>query len=326
MKAVFCPRYGPPDILELRDVPRPEPRDGEVLVRVRATPVNTGDCRIRGMNVPPGMGLIGRLALGLTAPRARILGTECAGDVAAVGPAITAFRPGDPVFGVTGTRFRAHAEYVLFPARSILLPKPAALSNAQACSIVFGGHTALYFLRDRMKLAPGSRILINGASGSVGIAAVQLARHFGSHVTAVCSTPNIDFIRALGAHDAIDYSRADPLATAAKFDAVFDTVGVWSFAHVRRVLTPSGLFAQADAGLPQFALAAVTSLTGGHRLIAGVALERHADVALLFDLVAQSVLRPVVDSVFPLDRAADAHRRVESRRKRGTVILAVNPP
>ncbi|WP_068114523.1 NAD(P)-dependent alcohol dehydrogenase [Tropicimonas marinistellae] len=323
MKAIKYDQYGPASVLDLREVPRPEPGRGELLVRVAASAVTTADWRLRASAFPGGLWLPGRLMTGLRRPRKNILGGAFAGEVVALGEGAETegFSVGDPVFGFSG--FGAHAEYLAMPASGAVVKRPEALSPAEAASLPFGGLSALVFLRDVAKVQPGHRVLIVGATGAVGALAVQIARALGAEVTGVSSTPNLGLARELGAQHVIDYRTESIAETGRRFDVVFDTVGALDFAAARGVLAAGGVFAPLNFGLREMAQALFNPLRRDARLALAVSGDRKADLEELAGLVASGNLRPVVDQVYPLAEARAAHLAVESRHRRGTVLLAM---
>ncbi len=325
MKAVVYDRYGPPEVLCLTDIDKPTPKADEVLIRVHAATVTAGDVNMRGFTfVPPGFGPLPRLMFGIRKPRKPILGVEIAGEIEAVGEHVTAFKNGDAVFGINATTLGAYAEYACRPADKTLAHKPANLSYAEAAAIPFGAGTALYFLRDKADIQPDQRALILGASGGTGSAAVQLARHFGAEVTGVCSTRNVERVRSLGAHHVIDYTQED-FTTTGIYDIVFDAVpGAYSFAQCKPVLTENGIYL-AVAGGPGTMLQAALPARGGKRIAAGSPPEDSGDLMLLSALAEQGVLRSLIDRVYPLDEIVEAHRYVDTGRKRGNVVINVMP-
>lgn len=319
MKAIVCRRYGPPDVLELVELPKPAPRDREVLIRVRATTVTAGDWRTRSLDVPRGFGLVSRLALGVSRPRQPILGMELAGDVEAVGKDVRAFRPGDAVFAYGSA---CYVEYRCVREDGLLAPKPAALSYEEAAALSFGGTTALDFFR-RGRLRRGDRVLVNGASGGVGTAAVQLARHLGAEVTAVCSTGNVELVRGLGAHRVIDYRREDFTRSGEAWDVVLDAAGTAPFSRSGASLRPGGRLLVVLGTLGDNLRAPWISMTSGKRVVAGVARARAEDLRLLASLAGAGELRPVIDRSYPLERMRDAHAYVDAGHKRGNVVVTV---
>lgn len=313
MRAVIVDRYGPPDVARVVEVPRPSPRKDEVLVRVVASAVTSGDARIRGARFPPGFGLPARLAFGLRGPRRRILGMVFSGVVEDVGQGVASVSPGDAVCGMTGMSMGAHAEYVSVAARRVAAV-PGGVSHSDAAGVLFGGSTALFFLRDKASVRPGMRVLVNGASGAVGSNAVQLARHFGATVTGVTSAGNADLVRRLGADRVIDYALEDVTNAPERYDVVFDTVGNLTRASGRRLLRDGGVLVLAVASLWD-------TLRAGRGVVAGPAPERAAAFEWLLQLVAAKRLTVVVDRMFPLDHIGDAYRLVDSGHKRGNVVV-----
>src|SRR5512138_1658542 len=266
MRAVVYERYGSPDVLELREVPTPVPGDHEILVRVRAATVSAADWRVRSLEVPAGFGIPARLAMGLFRPRQRILGTELSGDVAAVGKAVTRFRVGDAVFAFPGLKMGCHAEYRRVREDGPVAPKPPNLSYEEAAALCFGGTTALDFLR-RAKLAAGEAVLVNGASGSVGTAAVQLAKHLGAEVTGVCSTRNLELVRSLGADHVVDYTREDFTRSGKSYDVIMDNAGTAPFSRVKGSLKEGGRLLLVLASLPAMLQAPWVSRTSGKKVL-----------------------------------------------------------
>ncbi len=324
MRAAFCVRYGPPEGVVIRDVPTPVPSAGEILIRIRATTVSSGDCRVRGANFPRGFGRLARMALGWSGPRRPILGTECAGTIAAIGGQVSRFQVGDDVIAFTGARFGCHAEYLALPETAAIVPKPAALSFDEAAAVAFGGTTALYFLRDRARVRPGERVLVNGAGGSVGIAAVQLARHFGAHVTAVCSSGKSNRVKSLGADQTIDYAVTDFTAGGDRWDIVVDTVGNLTLGNTRSILNKGGRLLLFAADLPELLAAPFQSATSGIAVICGVAPERTSDLRTLTELSDRGLYKPVIDSRYAFDEIVAAHRRVDAGGKTGSVVVSIS--
>jgi NADPH:quinone reductase-like Zn-dependent oxidoreductase len=329
MRAATYHRYGPPSVLSIADIPTPEPGPGEVLVRVRASTVSSADVRLRSMDLPsPIFVPMARGFFGVFRPRNPVPGAELSGVIESVGEGVSGFEPGDAVVAATGARGRANAEFVAFPADGPIVRKPAGLSFEEAAALSFGGFTALYFLRDKGGIAPGRRVLINGASGAVGTAAVQLARHYGAHVTGVCSGKNAELVRSIGAHDVIDYT-ATPLGqfrTEQPFDIVFDTVGTAPFATVRRLLAENGRYLAAVMRLDEIVRSVTTAFGWGPKVIGGVATEKPDDLRFLADLAEQGAFRPVIGRVFPLSEIAAAHALVDAGHKVGSVVIRMPGP
>ncbi|MCU0864934.1 MAG: NAD(P)-dependent alcohol dehydrogenase [Planctomycetes bacterium] len=313
MRAAIATRYGPPEVIEIREVPRPEPAKGELLVRVHAVAVTSADARIRAARFPPGFAPFARLALGIRRPRRATLGSAFSGVIESVGREVTGFSSGDAVAGMTGMRLGAHAEYVAVPAAQVAR-LPTGVGHDDAAGVLFGGSAALVFLRDKAAVRTGASVLVNGASGAVGTNAVQLAKHFGANVTAVTSGANASLIRSLGADQILDHTVNELSTCTDRFDVVFDTVGNLSIASGRRLLRADGVLLLAVAGLGEL-------LRARGNVQAGPAAENAEDFALLLHLVAAGNLTVVHDQRFDLDHIVAAHRRVDSGRKVGNVVI-----
>lgn len=320
MKVVFVARYGPPEVVEFREVPTPVPAAGEVRIRVLATAVTAGDWRVRSGLMPRGFGVLRGVALGFGGPRKGVLGTDAAGVVDAVGAGVTRFKVGDAVLAFPGFAMGCHAEFLIMRADGCVVPKPANLSYEEAAAIPFGGMTALDFLR-RGEVKAGERVLVNGASGNVGTAAVQLAKHLGAYVTAVCSAMNASLVRSLGADDVIDYATCDFAAGGARFDVVFDSVGNAPYRRVKSILAPRGRLLAVLADLSAMLGAPFAGRAKSHRVVAGPASERVEDLVTVAEFAEQGKLRPVIDQRFPFERIVDAYRVVDTGRKKGSVVL-----
>jgi NADPH:quinone reductase-like Zn-dependent oxidoreductase len=274
------------------------------------------------MNVPAGFGLVSRLVFGVFAPRQRILGVELSGVVAAVGKNVTRFEVGVPVFAMSGFRMGCYAEFRAIPEGGALARKPANLTFEEAAAMPFGGTTALDFFR-RGKLLKGERLLVNGASGAVGTAAVQLAKHFGAHVTGVCSTANLELVRSLGADEVIDYTKEDFTRNGEAYDLIMDTAGTAPFSRSRGSLKPGGRLLVVLGGLLDILGALWVNMTTDKRVVAGPARSRAEDLRLLAELAEKGQYRPVIDRSYPLERIAEAHAYVDTGRKKGNVVLTV---
>ncbi len=324
MKAIVYTEYGPADVLHLQEVEKPVPMDHEVLIKVHATSVTAADCNARGfVFVPPGFGFMARLTFGFRKPRQPILGTELSGEIVEVGKDVKRFKKGDQVFGIS-LKSGAYAEYICMAEDARLVTKPANLTCAEAASIPFGATTALYFLRDMAKLQPGQKVLINGASGCTGVYAVQLAKYYGAEVTGVCSTRNLEMVRSLGADHAIDYTKEDFTRNGQTYDVILDMVpGKSSFAHYKGSLKPNGLYLAGAGGPEVFVQMAWTALTGGKKVIAGVAPNRVEDLVFLKELLEAGKLKPVIDRCYPLEQTAEAHRYADTGHKRGSVVITI---
>jgi NADPH:quinone reductase-like Zn-dependent oxidoreductase len=316
MRAVVHDRYGRPDVLRLADVERPAPQDDEVLVRIHATTVTRTDCHIRAAKP-----FLWRFFAGFLRPKRKILGIELAGEVEAVGAAVTEFEVGDQVFGISPNRFGAHAEFICMRASGPLAPKPAGLTFEEAAAICDGAHQALSALR-RGSVGKGTRLLVYGASGSCGTAAVQLARHLGAHVTAVCNTKNVEIVRSLGADEVIDYLQKDFTKNGETYDVILDAVGKQSFLRCRRSLKPRGIYVATD-GLHNFLWALWTSRVGDKKLVFPLAPNTKEDVLLVKELIEAGEYRAVIDRTYPLEDVVEATRYVETMQKTGNVVLTV---
>jgi NADPH:quinone reductase-like Zn-dependent oxidoreductase len=321
MKAWVVTRYGGPEVLELRDVPQPQPGAGGVLIRVKATTVTAADRRIRAMDVPRGFGPIMPLVFGFGHPRQPIMGSEASGIVESIGPGPNAFKEGDRVFAYSDASLGAHAEYLLIPKGRAIAAMPHDASFEEAACLGFGPCTALAFLR-KTKVSAGDRVLINGASGNVGSAAVQIARHLGASVTALTSAANADLLRAIGAGDAIDYRAQDFTKQGRVWDVIIDTVGNLDFRRCRPAMAPGGRLGLVVADLPSMLAAPFQSLMG-RKVVAGPSGGTSADLEYMARLVASGTYRPVIDSVLSFDRLQDAHRIADGGRKRGSVVLTL---
>ena len=324
MKAAVYERYGPPEVLHLKEVKKPVPKDNEVLIRIRATTVTSGDWRVRSLAMPLGFRLIARLVFGVWRPRQPVLGTELAGEIERVGKNVSLFKVGDPVFAFCGAAMGCHAEYKCLPEEAALAVKPPNLSFDEAAAMSFGGTTALSFFR-RGKLRHGESVLINGASGGVGSAAVQLAKHFGAEVTGVCSTANVELVRSLGAHHVIDYTSADFTRNGKTYDIIVDTVGTAAFSRSKNSLKEGGRLLLVFGGLPDMLQIPWVSMTSRKKIIAGPAAERAEDLRFLADLAQAGTFRPFIDRRYPLAQIVEAHRYVDTGRKRGNIIITLDP-
>ena len=317
MKAVVCDRYGPPDVLRLEDVERPLPGPDEVLIRIRATTVNRSDTETR-----QGSPAVARLLTGLRRPRHRILGTELAGEVEAAGATVTEFRPGDAVFGVRAWKFGAHAEYICMRESAALAPKPAGVSFEEAAAVCDGVILALMGLRPA-DVRKGRSILVYGASGSIGTAAVQLSRYYDADVTAVCGTKNLELVSSLGADRVIDYTQEDFTKNGQTYDVIFDAVGKHSFRRCRDSLRPGGIYLATDH-LNNLLLAPWTRFRDKKVIFPIPPRYTKQDVVFLKGLMEAGQYRAVIDRRYPLEDVIEANRYVDTRQKTGNVVLTVS--
>lgn len=317
MRAVVHDEYGPPEVLRLEEVERPVPKDDEILVKIHATTVNRTDSGLRSASL-----FITRFYTGVRRPKRRILGMELAGQVEAVGAAVTEFKVGDRVFGVTGSG--AHAEFVCVPESGPLAHKPTNMTFEEAAAVCDGASLALACLR-KAELRKGRSILIYGASGSVGTAGVQLAKYFGAHVTAVCGTKNLELARSLGADEVVDYTQEDFTKNGKTYDVIFDAVGKHSFRRCRRSLKSGGIYVETDLGFMWHVplLALLTRRIGDKRVKVGITRYSKKDVLFLKELIEAAKYRAVIDRRYPLDQVVEATRYVETEQKIGNVVLTL---
>ncbi len=319
MKAAIVTRYGPPDVVQIQEVATPRAKPGQVVIRQHATALNSGDVRIRAANMPPGFGPILRLVFGFNGPRQPILGNSVAGEVSEIGEGVTNVRLGDRVMATSGFSMRAHAEYVAVKVAR-LVPLPQGLTMDEAAALPFGALTALHYLRDLAKVQPGEKVLVVGASGSVGAATLQLAGHMGAHVTGVASAANADLLADLGA-EAIDYRTQDFRTMGQRHDVIVDCTGQATARNCRDALVPGGRLCLVVAALGDQILAGWHGRKNGVKVLAGVGKEAPADLAWLADLAALGPLRPIIGASFPLDQMVKAHALVETGHKRGNVTI-----
>ncbi|MFK7967082.1 MAG: NAD(P)-dependent alcohol dehydrogenase [Burkholderiaceae bacterium] len=322
MKAAVHHAYGPPEVVHVVELDKPTPKPNEVLIKTHATTVTSADWRLRSLNVPAGFGLATRLMFGITKPRHPILGSEIAGVIEAVGAEVKRFKVGDPVFAFSETTMGCHAEYKCIAEDASIAHKSANLSYPEAAALSFGGTTALSFL-NRGNLQPGETILINGASGCVGSAAVQLAKHFGAHVTGVCSTANIKLAKSLGADEVTDYTQQDVLASGKTYELVMDTVGNIPYSQSRALLKDDGRLLMVVGGLPDMMQIPWIKLTSKQKVIASPATGTAEDLRLLADLAEAGRFKPVIDRSYPLDQIVESHRYVDTGRKKGNVVITL---
>ncbi len=305
MRAVICTRYGPPEVLQLEEIPTPVPRKNEVRIRIAATAVTSSDTYVRGLRLSPMYRMMGRLALGWNGPRQPVLGMVLSGVVDAVGPDVRSFEVGDRVFGFNKSLFGTYAQYICWPEDGLLAARPTNLTDEEAAAIPYGGLLALSCLR-KADIRAGRSVLVFGASGAVGTSAVQLARYLGAEVTGVCSTANVELVKSLGATRVVDYTVEDFTDGAERYDVIFDAVGknksASALRRCRQVLAPGGVCISVDNGSPKL---------------------RREDLVLLGELATKGEIRPVVDRAYELDDIVEAHRYVDKGHKRGNVIVSV---
>ena len=323
MKAALCTRYGPPEVLQIGEVDTPIPKDNEVRIKIHATTVTSGDVRMRKFDVPPLFWIPFRLAVGVTKLRKPILGFSLAGKIESAGKDVKRFNVGDKVFGSVGFSGGTYAEFKCLPETAVLTLLPDSISYDQAAAIMFGGATSLHFLR-KADIQKGQRVLVYGASGSLGTAAVQLANHFGAEVTGVCSTANVELVRSLGADHVIDYKKEDFTEVGETYDVIYDTVGYSPYSWCVRSLKKGGYYLRAvNMTLPTVIRGYWTKLAKGRKVVGGVASEKVEDVEFIKELILNGELTPVIDRTYQLEKIAEAHAYVEKGHKKGNVVITI---
>lgn len=322
MKAVICTKYGPPEVLQIKEVQKPVPNDNEMLVKVFATTVTAGDCRMRSFTVPPLFWLAGRLALGFTKPKQSVLGMELSGKIESIGKNVRHFKVGDDIYASTfNVGFGAYAEYKCLPEDGMVALKPDNLNYEEAAAVPYGANTALYFLR-KGDIKKGDEILIYGASGTVGTFAVQLAKYFGAEVTAVCSGGNFELVKSLGADEVIDYTKEDFTKNGLIYDIIFDTVGKTRFANCKNSLKKKGFYL--NTVIVMAGIKGVWySLTTGRNFIGGTASEDQEDLVFLKKLIEEGKIKPVVEKIYSLDEIIEVHRYADTGHKKGSVAISI---
>jgi NADPH:quinone reductase-like Zn-dependent oxidoreductase len=328
MKAILCTKYGPPSVLQLTEVEKPVPKDNEVLVRVIATTVAAVDCEMRRFNkFPLWMWLPGRMIVGITGPRKKILGHELSGEIEAVGKDVTLYKKGDPVFAATGNSYGAYAEYKCLPEDGALALKPTNMTYEEAAAVPVGGGTALHFLK-KGRIQTGQEVLIYGASGSIGTYAIQLATYFEAEVTGVCSTANLELVKSLGAKKVIDYTKEDFTETGLTYDIVFDAVAKSSFSRCKNSLKPEGIYLTT---IPSFGvmLQMLWTKFGKKKAMfaaAGFATtnEKRENLVFLKELIEAGEIKPVIDRRYPFKQIVEAHKHVETGHKKGNVVITLD--
>ncbi|WP_404458386.1 NAD(P)-dependent alcohol dehydrogenase [Sutcliffiella horikoshii] len=316
MRAVVYTKYGPPEVLQLKEVDKPVPKDNEILVKIVATAVNAADWRLRKAD-PVAV----KLFFGLTRPKKPILGGVLAGIVESVGCDVKRWKAGDEVFGSSGMNMGAYAEYICLPEDGVVALKPFNLSYVEAATVPFGGHTAIHFLR-KANIQPRQKILIYGASGAVGTAAIQLAKLYGAEVTGVCSTTNVEMVSSLGADKVIDYTKEE--ITGDNYDVIFDTVGKIPYEAVKKTLKKKGTWILGGAGVTQMVQGYWSGLSRRYKIISGLALEKEDDIRFLRELIEKGKYKAVVDKSYPMEQLSMAHSYVEKGHKKGNVGVIID--
>jgi len=323
MKAIVWTKYGSPDVLQLKEVEKPTPKDNEVLIRIVATTVTAGDCELRSLKLPIYFRLPLRIYVGFSKPKKiTIIGQELAGEIEAVGKDVKLFRKGDQVFAATGLGFGAYAEYICLPEDGVMAIKPANMTYEEAAAVPTGGLEALHFLR-KGNIQSGQKVLIIGAGGSIGTFAVQLARYFGAVVTGVDSAGKLEMLRSIGADQVIDYTQEDFTKSAETYDVIFDVMGKGSFSGSIRSLKQNGRYLLGNPGLSQMFLGLWTSMISSKKVIIGAANQKTEDLLFLKELIEAGKIKPVIDRRYPLEQIAEAHRYVETGNKKGNIVITV---
>lgn len=319
MKAVVYTKYGSPDVLQFKEVEKPAPKSNEVLIKIRATSVNRTDCGFRKPEY-----LIVRFVGGLFKPKKTILGSELSGEVEVIGKDVKTFKVGDPVFGLNTSNFGAHAEYICIPEDQSIATKPANMSFNEAAAVCDGAFLALSYIR-KIDFTNAPSILINGASGSIGSACVQLAKHFGARITAVCNTKDFELLKSLGADEVIDYTKEDFTATDKRYDVVIDAVGKSSYFRCRRILKPKGIYFSTELGYlsQNVFLALLTPLFGGKKVLFPIPKDSKGDVVFIKELMESGKYKAVIDRIYPFEQIIEATRYVETAQKVGNVVITM---
>ncbi|KPK04101.1 MAG: hypothetical protein AMJ56_18040 [Anaerolineae bacterium SG8_19] len=330
MKAVVYTEYGPPEVLQLQEVEKPSPKDDEVLIRIYATAVTSGDYTLRSLDASTRiMGLLFGFNFGLIRPKNPMLGYDLAGEVEAVGIDVKRFKVGDQVFGSAGARRGAYAEYICLPEESedeeggLLALKPANMTYEEAAAVPHGALSALVFLRDKGNIQSGQEVLIYGASGGVGTYAVQLAKCYGAEVTGVCSTTNLELVKSLGADKVIDYTKEDFTKDGKTYDLIYETVGKSSISRNLSSLKEDGIYLAGSAGLLQTFQIAWTSMRGSKKIVVGPGFGSKEDLIFLKELIEAGKIKPVIDRRYPLEQIEEAHRYADTGHKKGNVVISV---
>jgi len=330
MKAIVYKKFGPPDVLHLEEMEKPIPADNEILIRIHAASVNFGDLMARNFkaismrefNMPGILWLLAKISLGFNQPKFPIPGSEFSGEVESVGRDVHTFKKGDQVFGFSSQSFGTYAEYLCLPANGVLAPKPTNMTYEEAAVVPYGAIMALNLLR-KANIQPGQKVLVNGASGGIGSAAVQIARHLGADVTGVCSTPRLQFVKSLGATRVIDYTKEDFTQNGETYDLIVDILGKGSFSRLKGSLKPAGILLYASFKMKQLLQMLWTSLMGGRKVICAIAPGSAEDLLAVKELIEAGKIKAVIDRRYPLEQIAAAHQYVETGHKKSSVVITV---
>ena len=323
MKAVICTKYGPPEVLEIKEIEKPIPKDNEVLIKIHATTVTAADYRVRSFNVPASFWLPAKLALGFRKPRKSVLGMELSGKIEAIGKDVVTLKKGDEVFAATLQSFGSYAEYICLPEDGPIAIKPSVLSHEEAAAIPIGARTALHYLKNIAEVKSGQKVLIYGASGSVGTYAVQLAKYFGAEVTGICSTTNLEMVRSLGADKVIDYTKNDFSNNFEKYDIIFITVDKCPFKICKNALHKNGVYLNIGRPIPSIPMI-WASITSDIKVVVGKNVpETKRILFILKNIIEQGKLEPVIDRIYSLDHIVEAHRYVDKGHKKGNLVISI---
>jgi len=323
MKAIIWTNYGPPDVLQLNDIEKPSPKDNEILLKIHAATVTMGDCEMRSLKFSPSLAFFMRLYNGIRKPKKiTILGQDVAGKIEAVGKDVTLFKKSDKVFGSTGFNMGAYAEYLCLPEKAMMAIKPTNMNYEESAAVPLGGLNALYFLR-KADIQSGQKVLINGAGGSIGTFAVQLAKSFGALVTGVDSTEKLEMLRSIGTDHVIDYTQEDFTKSGETYNVIFDVVRKSSYSGCIRSLKKKGIYLQTNHGLSRRVRGLWISMTSSKKVIGGTISEGTEDLIFLKELIEAGKLKPVIDRSYPLEQTAEAHKYVETGHKKGNVVIIV---
>ena len=331
MKAVVYTKYGPPDVLQLKEVEKPVPKDNEVLIKVHATTVNYGDIIARNFKkisprkftMPMPLWFPTRMVFGFKKPRKKILGNEFAGEIEAVGKNVKRFNKGDQVFGYRGQSMGTYAEYICMPEKGTVAIKPSNMTFKEAAAIPYGAIMALNLLK-KVNIQPGQKVLINGASGGIGSASVQFAKfHFGAEVTGVCSTPRLELVKSLGADKVIDYTNEDFTANGETYDLIFDILGKSSFSRCKNSLKKNGHYLLASFKMKQLFQMLWTKIKGSKKVICAFASEKAEDLIFIKELIEAGKIKSIIDKCYPLEQIVEAHRYVETGNKKGNIVITL---
>ncbi len=330
MKAIVYEKYGPPDVLQLKEVEKPIPKDNEVLIRIYATSVTYGDIMTRNMRkisprkftMPLPLWLPIRIMFGFRKPRKKILGSELSGEIESIGKDVKLFRKGDQVFGYRGMNMGAYVEYLCMPEEGTVAIKPANMTYEEAAVVPYGALMALNLLR-KVNIQSGQKVLINGASGGIGSAAVQLAKYFGAEVTGVCSTPRLELVKSLGADKVIDYTKEDFTKSGETYNLIFDILGKSSFSRCKRSLKKNGRYLLASFKTRQLFQMLGTKIKGSKKVICALALEKTEDLIFIKELIEAGKIKSIIDRRYPLEQIPEAHSYVEKGHKKGNLVITV---